>query len=328
VTRRLASALAATAALAGLSAASSHADRGWTPPGGARGGAVDVAAGSFAAGIGWTHSACEGAVLWLTGIRQRWLFRVPGPCPATSTGRGVVAVSVSHERVVFLSYVGGNTRDWRLWTATRTARRPRLLRTASADADMPSPILLGNGGEEGIPYAVGRDVVVLAPDGRRTLSWRAPADIVGLDEHSSTLAATLGDGTVATLPLSPGNATPTVYDQPGARAAVPIAGGVVIDAADGIHLRKGPRFLRFDVPAGARLVGYSDGWLVYASGREIHLYSYRQRQDVLARTVRSAPVVADADRGGMGWTNGGTLCWSVFSFLRGKPVPFSAACDR
>ena len=76
------------------------------------------------------------------------------------------------------------------------------------------------------------------------------------------------------------------------------------------------------------MLGYSDGWLVYARGREIHVYSYQRSQDVLARTVRSAPVTADADRGGMGWTNGGTLCWSIFPYLRGKPLPFSAACDR
>jgi hypothetical protein len=320
--------MAGAALVAGISAAAPRADRGWTPPAGARGGAVDVAAGSFAAGISWTRSACEGAVLWLPGLRQRWLFRVPGPCPATSTGRGIAAVSVSGERVAFLSYVGGNTREWRLWTATRTARRARLIRSASADADGPSPILLGNGGEEGIPHAVGRDVVVMAPDGHRELSWRAPADLVGLDEHSGTLAATLVDGRVVAVSLSRRNAAPTSYEQPGARAAVPIAGGVVIDATDGIYLHKGARSVRFDVPAGAHLIGYSDGWLVYASGREIHLYSYRQRQDVVARRVRSTPVTADADRGGMGWTNGGSLCWSIFSYLQGKPLPFSAVCDR
>ena len=132
--------MVAAAAVVGGLAAAARADRGWAPPAGAGVGPVDVAYGSFAGGIGWTRSTCEGAVLWLPGERQRWLFRVPGPCPATSTGRGVSAVAVSSQRVVFLSYVGGNTREWRLWTATPTAKRPRLLRTASADADAPSPI--------------------------------------------------------------------------------------------------------------------------------------------------------------------------------------------
>jgi hypothetical protein len=328
VQRRLVIAFGAVALLAGLTAASPRADRGWTPPAGAHGGAVDVAYGSFAGAIGWTRSTCEGAVLWQPGIRQRWLFRVPGPCPATSTGRGVSAVSASAQRVAFLSYVGGNTREWRLWTATSTAHQPRLLRTASADADSASPILLGNGGEEGIPYAVGHDVVVLASNGRRALSWHAPADVVALDEHSRVLAATLADGTVETIPVPPTAAVPASYTQAGARAAIPITGGVVIEAADGIYLHKGSRTLRFDAPAGARMLGYSDGWLVYARGREIHVYSYQRSQDLLARTVRTGPVTADADRGGMGWTNGGTLCWSIFPYLRGKPLPFSAACDR
>ena len=324
---RLVLVVAAAAAAAGLAAAA-HADRGWAPPYGGHPGPVDVAAGSVAGGIGWTRSRCEGAVLWLPGERQRWLFRVPGPCPATSTGRGVSAVAVSGRRVVFLSYVGGNTREWRLWTATPTAKRPRLLRTGSADADAPPPILLGNAGEEGIPWSVGRDVFVLAGDGHRALTWHAPADIVSLDEHSGLVAATLADGTVQLVPVQPSKAALLSYAQPGARAAQAISGGVVIEAADGIHLRKGSRALRFDVPAGARLLGYSDGWLVYATGRAIHVYSYQRTQDILARTVRSGPVTADADRGGIGWTNGGTLCWSIFSYLRGTPLPFSAACDR
>jgi hypothetical protein len=326
VQRRLVSIVAAVAVVGGLAAAA-RADRGWAPPGGAGVGPVDVSAGSFAGGIGWTHSTCEGAVLWLPGIRQRWLFHVPGPCPATSTGRGVSAVAVSQQRVAFLSFVGGNTREWRLWTATPTAKRPRLLRTASADADAASPILLGNGGEDGIPYAVGRDVFVLAGDGRRALTWHAPADIVSLNVHSGALAATLADGTVQTVSiLHP--TTSVAYAQPGARAAEAITGGVLIEAADGIHLRKNSRTLRFDVPAGARMVGYSDGWLVYSTGRDVHVYSYQRKEDILARTVRAAPVTADADRGGIGWTNRGALCWSIFSYLRGKPIPFNAVCDR
>jgi hypothetical protein len=76
------------------------------------------------------------------------------------------------------------------------------------------------------------------------------------------------------------------------------------------------------------MIGYVDGRLVYAVGREIHLYSYRRGQDELARRVRTAPVVADADRGGMGWTNGTALCRSIFPYLQGTPLPFSAACDR
>lgn len=322
--RRLVLALAALG-LVGAVAGVARADRSWAPPAGVKPGPVDVSAGSFAAGLGWTRSTCEGVMLWLPGIRQRFLFHVPSPCPATSTGRGVSAVSVSGERVVFLSYVGGNTRDWRLWTATRTLPRPRLLRTASADADSPSPILLGNGGEEGIPYAVGRDVVVLSRDGRRELTWRAPADIVSLNEHSNTLAATLGDESVATISLAPGHST-AIYAQPGARAAEAITGGIVVDATDGMWLRKGPLTFSLDVPAGAHMIGYSDGWLVYSTGREIHVYSYQRNQDVLSRTLRAAPVSADADRGGMGWVNGGTLCWSIFPYLRGKPIPANAAC--
>jgi hypothetical protein len=325
VQRRVVSIVVALAVVGGLAAAA-RADRGWAPPAGAGVGPVDVSAGSLAGGIGWTRSTCEGAVLWLPGIRRRWLFHVPGPCPATSTGRGVSTVAVSKQRVAFLSFVGGNTREWRLWTATPTAGRPRLLRFASADVDSASPILLGNGGEDGIPYAVGRDVFVLAGDGRRALAWHAPTDVVSLNVHSGALAATLADGRVQTVSILHPTAT-AAYAQPGARAAEAITGGVVIEAADGIHLRTGSVTLRFDLPGGARLLGYSDGWLVYSTGRAIRVYSYQRKQDILARTLHAAPVTADADRGGMGWTNRGALCWSIFAYLRSKPIPFSSVCD-
>jgi len=210
--------IAAVVVIGGLAAAA-HADRGWAPPARAAVGPVDVSAGSFAGAVGWTHAACEGAVLWLPGIRQRWLFHVPGRCPETSTGRGVSAVAVTDQRIAFLSFVGGNTREWRLWTATPTAKRPRLLRMASADADAASPILLGNGGEAGIPYAVGRDVFVVAGDGHRAATWHAPADIVSLNVHSGTLAATLADGTVQTVLVRPSSSAGVSYTQPGARAA-------------------------------------------------------------------------------------------------------------
>src|SRR5262249_57279780 len=104
---------------------------------------LDETAAAVATGVGWTPRSCEAVILWQPDYFARRTFRAPGPCERTSTGRGVAAVATDGERVVWLAYAGGNQRDWLLWTATRTARRPRLLRFRSADVDGPAPIVLG-----------------------------------------------------------------------------------------------------------------------------------------------------------------------------------------
>jgi len=76
--------------LVGVCVSSAHADRDYSP--GAAVTAVDTAAYSVAAGVGWSARACEGVVLWRPPLFTRYTFRVPGPCPQTSTGRGVSAV--------------------------------------------------------------------------------------------------------------------------------------------------------------------------------------------------------------------------------------------
>src|SRR5437764_963054 len=91
-------------------AAGAPLDRSWTAPGAIT--SLEESAQSVAAGVGWTPKSCEEVILWEPGIRARHVFHLPGPCPATSTGRGIAAVSVLGDRVVFLSYVGGNTREW------------------------------------------------------------------------------------------------------------------------------------------------------------------------------------------------------------------------
>src|SRR6058998_811576 len=123
---------------------------------------------------------------------------------AAPSGRRVAAVSTDGERVVWLAYAGGNIRDWLLWTATPTARTPHRLRFRSADVDAPPPILLGNGGEGGIPYALGRDVIVIGPRGRRALFCRAPARVVALAQGAGKVGALLETGHLLLVGLGGG----------------------------------------------------------------------------------------------------------------------------
>ena len=100
--------------------------------------ALDTTDQAVATATAWTPSHCESVDLWSPDVRSAYRFVAPGPCPATSTGRGIQAVATSYNRVAWLDYVGGNTREWTLWTATRTANTPRKLQFAAAPVEAPS----------------------------------------------------------------------------------------------------------------------------------------------------------------------------------------------
>lgn len=319
---RVVAAVGVAAAVGAATASGTALDRGWAPGGAIT--SVDTTEGALAAGVSWTPQACEGVVLWVPWQFARYTLRLPRPCPAVSTGRGVSSVGLAGSRVVFVSYVGGNTREWRLWTVTPTARRPRLLRTVSTDAGDPSPILVGNGGQGGIPYAVGREVFVLTAQGARELQWQAPADVVSLSENAGAVGVALANGHVVVLSIPSAS---LVYDfalDPGTvRAARPVSGGVVIETTSGIELRRGRTAVqRFPVPAGSKLAGFVDGLLVYTTRTAIRYYDRGSRKGGIVRLAR-APVAADFDRLGLGWSQGARLCWSVgtYAVLPRAPAP-------
>ena len=127
-------------------------------------------------------------------------------CERTSTGNAVPAVSIAGTRVLWVHYVGGNTRDWTLWTATATRPEPMRLRLVSREADSPSPIVVGEGDSSRLgdilPYAVDRTVVALRADGARRFSWTAPARVVALAAKDGELAVASEGGVVTLLDAS------------------------------------------------------------------------------------------------------------------------------
>lgn len=127
-------------------------------------------------------------------------------CERTSTGNAIPAVSIAGTRVLWVHYVGGNTRDWTLWTATATRPAPVRLRLVSRDADSPPPIVIGKGDSSRLgdilPYAVDRTVVALRENGARRFSWSAPARVVALAAKGDELAVASEGGVVTLLDAS------------------------------------------------------------------------------------------------------------------------------
>ena len=219
--------------------------------------------------------------------------------------------------------MSGNTTEWTLWTATPTAPAPRQVYFTSADANDPAPIVLGNGGEGGIPYAVGADIVVIGRTGRRALSWHAPADVVALAQGAGGVGALLTTGHLLVRSLAGGRVTDLDYP-PGAVRAFRLASvGAVVETATGIELRTARRTTPLPVRTGARIAGFADGQLVYTLRDQIRQYFRPDGSDVLLRRVRP-PFVANFDRRGLAWASRSRVCWAVR--VNVGPAPHGPKC--
>ncbi len=166
---------------------------------------------------------CHEIRLWDTADRSD--RRLATHCfVSTSTGSGVAGVAATGGRALWLTYTGGNIREWSLWTKGGTAKAKRI-QFLTADVDGPPPVVLGRAWEGSLPYAVGRTMIVLAPNGSRRFTLTAPDRIVALSAHSRGYAAVLANGSALTIsptgavlrtrPFEPGFVQDAVLAAPG-----------------------------------------------------------------------------------------------------------------
>lgn len=196
-------------------------------------------------------------------------------CEQTSTGNAVAAVSIAGTRVLWVHYVGGNTREWSLWTATTTRPGPVRLRSLSRDADAPPPIVIGQGDRSKLgdllPYAVDRTVVGLRADGSRRFTWLAPAAVTGLSALAGELAVATTGGVVTTLDGS-GRVLRTERFS-GEIDAVRLTGGaLVVQRGRTLELR-GARTALYSLVAGVRLADAEGSRAVLVGGGKVRSFS-------------------------------------------------------
>lgn len=146
---------------------------------------------------------CNRVRIWSLATRRVTALGRRTHCEQTSTGNAVASLSIAGTRVLWLHYVGGNTRDWSLWTATASRPSPVRLRFAASDADAPPPIVLGPGDDSRLgsllPYAVDRTVVVLRANGSRAFAWTAPGRVAALAAKGGEVAVASAGGVVTVL---------------------------------------------------------------------------------------------------------------------------------
>jgi hypothetical protein len=288
--------------------------------------ALDHASLAFA--VGRSRQDCDHVELWNTDTRGTWRFGRPGPCTNLgSTGAGITAVGVSGNRVVWVRYNGGNERDWQLMTATTTRRIPKQLRFVPQDVDLPSPFALGDSTAGlGIPYAAGREVVLLGTDGAAVFKHLDAARVVavaaGRGPAGAVLAALRETGDVVLLRRD-GSTAWTSPAPAGAVKAIALApAGLVVQLAGSIEIRRptgAPVVVPF--PTGAAMTDYAEGRVLYRLGNAIRSLKVSNGGDtVLLRGASgNPPLVATQDTHGLGWARGRAISFACASCVRYAP---------
>ena len=256
--RRLALLLGCAVALASVCTAAALQKPGRTI---VRAGQVKLVAlnnASLAFAVERTKKDCDHVELWDTGTKGTWRFGKPGPCTNLgSTGAGISAVAVTRNRVVWIRFNGGNLRDWQLMTATTTQKTPKQIRFIEQDVELPSPLALGDAtGNGAVPYAAGKEVVLLGANGVAVFRHTEPVNVVavtaGRGPGGAVVAALRATGAVVLL-RSDGSVVQTISFQPGAVRALALAPrGLIVQLPGTVEIHRGAAITNVSLPARAR----------------------------------------------------------------------------
>lgn len=146
--------------------------------------------------VAYSDTTCRTSI-WHAGRTTRFGST---PCTErTSTGSGLAGLALAGNRALWVTYGGGNIREFTVWTATSTRPRPRRLGFASGDVDAAPAVTVGDGDQNLLPYAVKRTVVVLGANGARRFTWTAPAQVTAVDAFAGEVAVATTGGLVTVL---------------------------------------------------------------------------------------------------------------------------------
>jgi hypothetical protein len=263
---------------------------------------------------------CAHVYLWHTagGSIGKWRFGKPThePCSeGPSTGSGVAGVAMSAGRALWVQFVGGNLRDWQLFTATATKTKPRQLAFAERDVDAPAPIVVGKGTPQSVPYAVDTKVTLLGDSGAAVFKWTAPSPVraiaSGRGPNGAAVAVLLAAGVVDLLSSS-GTVVGSYPYQPGEATALTLAPvGLVVQVSGSVQVRKGTKLTTIPLPAGAKMFDYGQGRIYYTLGGAVHALAVAGSVDSLlvAATPGKTTVASYATAGGFAWAVGNKVSW-------------------
>jgi hypothetical protein len=268
---------------------------------------------AYVADAGPTRLRCARIGLWYPVSGQRYSFDAKEQClELASTGQGVWDVAVAKTRVLWISYAGGNIREWTLWTATTTRRTPRRLRFVARDVDAPAPVVLGPGTAEGVPYAVDRQIVYLGDDGKAIFRTTvdSPVRLLVADARGRSgvvVLAALANGRVVGLDRS--GLEVLHHDYPaGAVTAIGLDSlhGAAIQTVDRVTF-PGPSVR---LPRGATMVDVAQDRVLWTRAGDLGATTIATGRSVrLVDGTNASPVSGQIDGRGLAWARGTVVRW-------------------
>jgi len=284
--------------------------------------ALGLTHGSVAYAVGRTKTDCDHVELWNTDTRGSWRFGRPRPCGDLPIFSGIGPVAVATNRVVWISFAGGNLTDWQLWTATPSSKTPRQLSFVERDTSAPAPMVLGPGTPQGIPYAVQTEVTWLGENGapifRTHTSSEVRAITGGTGPYGWRVAALLDTGEVTVLDGG-GSVAGTYSFQPGAARWIALApAGLLVQVADGtVEIHRGAAKQTVQLKPNGMALDYAEGSLLYRVGQTFWLRDVARGTDtLLLQGSRRHPIAAVLDTHGLAWTQGTRVNWACAACIR------------
>jgi len=217
-----------------------------------------------------TSNDCDRAFIWEKATRQVLQLGKKQRCDATSTGRGVAGIAVAGGRALWLTYAGGNIREWRLWTASTSRTNAKQLQFVPRDVSEPQPVLVGSAGGNLLPYAVDTTVTILRASGSTAFTWTSPVHVVALAAQTGQVAVAQDGARVTVLDMHGNIVSVDVYASDVSAVAF-AAKGILVQRGSVLELRHDADAHEFPITAGARLVGAAGHWAVWSDGKLIHV---------------------------------------------------------
>ena len=310
--------VAAAAALALVTAASALAlqapGRTQTRPGPITSLALTHASVAF--GIGKTKADCDHVELWNTDTRGTWRFGAKHPCGDLPLFSGIGQIGVATNRVVWISFAGGNLTDWQLWTATTTSKTPRRLRFVERDTSAPAPIVVGPGTERAIPYAVQTEITWLAANGAPIFRTHAADEVRSITSgdgpYGWSVAALLANGDVSVLDGT--GAVAKTYSFPaGAVRWIGLAPRGLLVQLPGakVQILRGASASTVQLKPNAIVLDYAEGRILYRVAQTFWLRHVGTSTDtLLLQGSRKQPITATLDTHGLAWSQGSSVNWA------------------
>jgi len=217
-----------------------------------------------------TAADCDRTFVWERTTRQVVQLGKKQRCDPVSTGRGISGVAVTGGRALWVSYAGGNIREWRLWTATTSKTTPKALQFVPRDVTAPQPIIVGLAGGGLLPYAVDSTVMALRANGTVAFTWTAPARVTALAARGGRIAVAQ-EGSRVTVLDARGNVVSVDLYASEVSAVALIAKGIVVQRGSVLEVRRGTDAHEFPITAGGILDDADGQSAVWSDGKLVHV---------------------------------------------------------